>query len=143
MRNGKLVSFSKNPDGKDVTAMSLMVFAAAFMVVGGIFHFLNGLAAVINDHFFVIVDGYAYNVDVTVWGWLHIITGVILTLVGVNLLTGKTWARLVAVLMVVCSAMLNFVYIPYQPLWSIVLLVMDGVLLWALITSPDIDSEAV
>jgi len=48
-------------------AVSFLILASALMVIGGIFHFIEGLAAVINDDFFVVVRGYAFDMDVTTW----------------------------------------------------------------------------
>lgn len=122
--------------GSFVLAAGLTTFAAVFMFVGGVFQALEGLAAIINDDFFVSVEGYAYNLDITAWGWLHLITGVILALTGLFLLTGSAVARMMALFIVVVSAIINFVHIPYQPLWSIVLLVIDGAIIWALLALP-------
>ena len=123
--------------GSSAWAAGLILFAAVFMVVGGSFHAIQGLAALINDDFFVAVQGYAYDVDVTTWGWLHLTVGIIVALTGLTLLSGAIWARIIALFIVVVSAIINFIYIPYQPLWSIVLLVVDGAIIWALLTYPE------
>jgi hypothetical protein len=124
-----------------VTATAITLFAAVFMVVGGAFHVIQGLAALINEDFFVAVNGYAYDVDITAWGWLHVIVGGIVALTGLALLSGALWARLFAIFIVVVSGIVNFIFIPYQPLWSIVLLAADGVVLWALLMFPELDES--
>jgi hypothetical protein len=112
------------------------------MVVGGSFHAIQGLAALINDDFFVNVQGYAYDIDITSWGWLHLGVGIVVALTGLTLLSGAIWARLIALFIVVVSAIINFIYIPYQPLWSIILLVIDGAIIWALLTYPEPEGGA-
>ena len=118
-------------------ATGLVLFAAVFMIVGGTFQAIQGLAALLNDGFFVVVNDYAYDVDITAWGWLHLIVGGVVATTGVFLLSGSLVARLIAMFIVVVSAIINFIYIPYQPIWSIVLLVIDGAILWALLTYED------
>jgi hypothetical protein len=128
--------------GTGTLATGLMLFAAVFMVVGGSFHAIQGLAALINDDFFESVEGYAYDVDITAWGWLHLIVGGIVALTGITLLSGALWARIIALFIMVVSAIINFIYIPYQPLWSIVLLVIDGAIIWALLSYPEPEGGA-
>jgi hypothetical protein len=128
--------------GASAWATGLLLFAAVFMVVGGSFHAIQGLAALINDDFFENVQGYAYDVDITTWGWLHLIVGIVVALTGITLLTGAIWARIIAMFIMVVSAIINFIYIPYQPLWSIVLLVIDGAIIWALLTYPEPEGGA-
>jgi hypothetical protein len=123
-------------------AVSFLILAAALMVIGGIFHFIEGLAAVINDDFFVVVRGYAFDMDVSTWGWIHMVGGVIVTLAGIALLSGALWARIVAILVVMASAMINFLTVPYYPVWALIMLVIDGGILWALIAHGRDLSEA-
>jgi hypothetical protein len=123
--------------GSFVVASGLTLFAAVFMFVGGTFQALEGLAAILNDDFFAAVDDYAYDIDVTAWGWMHLIVGIILALTGLFLLSGSLLARMVALFIVVVAAIINFIHIPYQPLWSIVLLVINGAIIWALLTYPE------
>ena len=137
---------ARHPEGQTLIgqgrATGIVLFAAVLMIVAGAFHFLQGLTAVINGDFFAVVANYAYDLDIQAWGWLHLLGGLSLFLVGIGLLSGSIWARLLAMFLVVISAMINFVYIPYQPLWAIVLLVIDGVILWALLTQGDFDEPS-
>jgi hypothetical protein len=114
-------------------AITFLILAAVLMMVVGVFHIIEGLAAVINDQFFVVVNGYAYDMDVSTWGWIHLIGGIIVAISGFMLFTGALWARIVAVIVVIGSAILNFVTIPYCPVWSIIMLAVNGGVLWALI----------
>jgi len=119
-------------DGLLVTGLYL--FAAVFMLIGGSFHIIQGLAALLDDGFIPAAADYAYDLDITAWGWLHVITGSLLVLSGAGLLSGALWARLLALFVVVASAIINFVYIPYEPLWSIVQLALNGLVIWALLS---------
>ena len=114
-------------------AVSFLILASALMVIGGIFHFIEGLAAVINDDFFVVVGGYAFDMDVSTWGWIHMVGGIVVAIAGIGLLSGSVLARIVAVAVVTVSAIINFLTIPYYPVWSIIMLAVDGGILWAVI----------
>ncbi len=122
-------------------AVGLVLFAAILMVIGGVFHFIEGLAAVIDDSFYVVARGYAFNLDVTTWGWIHLITGIIVAGAGLALFSGAVWARIIAVLVAFISAIINFVYIPYYPVWSLIMLTVDAGIIWALIAHGSVLEE--
>jgi hypothetical protein len=118
-------------------AKGLTILAAVLMMVSGAWMFLEGLAAVIRGSFFVVLPHYIYSISVTGWGWFHLILGVIVAAVGAAVLTGRLWARVIAVAIVAASAVINFLYIPYQPWWSIALIAVDGLIIWALLVQRD------
>ena len=128
-------------DGLLVTG--LFLFAAVLMLIAGSFHFIQGLAALLDDGFIPSVGNYAYDIDITAWGWMHLVTGSLLALAGAGLLSGAIWARLLALFIVVASAIINFVYIPYQPLWSLVQLTLCGLVIWALLSYRMTDDDLV
>ena len=114
------------------TAIGFTIFASVTMVMVGVFQSLWGLAAIIKDQFFVVTQNYAYNVDITTWGWIHLVAGVIILLAGFALFSGAVWARTVGVTLAVLSAIANFLTIPYYPLWSILIIALDVFVIWAL-----------
>jgi hypothetical protein len=112
-------------------AIGFTTFAAVMMIVSGGFQFIQGLAAVIEDTFFVVGREYAYELDVTTWGWIHLVGGVIVALAGFSLLSGSLWAKIVAMAIAALSMIVNFIYIPYYPVWSIVIIALDIAVIWA------------
>jgi uncharacterized membrane protein len=117
-------------------ALGGVLFAGTLMIIVGIWQFLIGLAAIINDDFFVVVQQYAYEVNLTGWGWLHLILGVIVVLAGLAIFTGAVWARAVGTLLAILVAINNFFFLPYYPLWSIVVIALAVFVIWALATAP-------
>ena len=87
-------------------------FAAVMMVVLGAFDALQGLAAVIRKHYFVTTGDYVYKFNVTTWGWIHLVLGIIVALAGVALLRGVLWARIVGVAVAAVIAISNFMWLP-------------------------------
>ena len=130
---------SRESDGLLVTG--LFLFGAVLMLIAGSFQVIQGLAAVLDDGFIPPREEYAYDIVVTAWGWVHILTGIVLAAAGAGLLSGALWARILALFIVVVSAIINFIYIPYQPLWSIVQLTLCGLVIWALLSYQMTDED--
>jgi hypothetical protein len=114
-------------------ALGFTLTAAVLMMVSGLWNFLEGLAAIIRGNFFVILPNYAYNISVTGWGWFHLIVGAAVFVAGAFLFMDKTWARVVGVVLACISAVVNFLYIPYQPVWSFIVIALDVFIVWALL----------
>jgi hypothetical protein len=123
-------------------AVGFSAFAGAIMIMIGIFQFFEGLAAVVNDDFFVVTSKYAFDLDTTAWGWTHMIIGVIIFLAGLGIFTGATWARVVGITLAIISAIANFFFIPYYPVWSVLIIALCIIVIWAL-ASLRPDSEMV
>jgi hypothetical protein len=115
-------------------ALGFSVTAAVLMMVSGLWSFLEGLAALIKGQFFAVSANYVYRINVTGWGWIHVIIGAAVFTVGVFLLMDKLWARVVGVAVACLSAVANFLYIPYSPIWSVVVIALDIFIVWALLS---------
>ena len=109
--------------------------AGALMILSGLWSFLEGLAAVIKKQFFVVTPNYTFQWNVTGWGWTHLILGIVIFAAGVCVLLGMTWARVVGVILAVFSAIASFLFLPYYPVWSIVVIALDVIIIWALMTT--------
>jgi hypothetical protein len=114
------------------SAMGGYVFAGTMMVMIGVFQMFAGLAALIEDDFFVVTQNYAFDVDVTAWGWIHLLGGVLVALAGWGLFAAKTWARVVGIVLAVLSAVANFFFIPYYPFWSLLIIALCVWVIWSL-----------
>ena len=119
-------------------AVGLAAFAGAVMLLVGIFQAFAGLAAIFEDEFFVVGPNYAYDVDVTTWGWIHLILGIVVAFAGISIYAGATWARSVGVVLAILSAVANFFFIPYYPVWAVLIIALDIAVIWALVQyTPD------
>jgi hypothetical protein len=115
-------------------AGSLALFAGVMMLMNGAFQVLQGLAAIRDDTLFVVGADYAYGLDVSTWGWIHLIGGIIVAVAGFFVLRGLLWARLVGIAIAALSAIANFFFIPYYPFWSLLIIALDVLVIWALAT---------
>jgi hypothetical protein len=113
-------------------AVGFTLFAAILLVTIGIWHAIAGLAAIIDDQFYVATPNYLLEFDVTTWGWIHLIGGIVVGLAGMALFSGAVWARTVGVIVAVVSLIANFAFVPYYPIWSIAIIALDVFVIWAL-----------
>ena len=129
---------TRQRDTADSWAIGGTVFAACMMILIGVLQILEGLAAIIKDQFFLITSNYAFKFDVTAWGWIHLIWGIVVLVAGVYLFRGGGWARVIAVVVAGLSAIANFLYIPYYPFWSLLIIALDVFVIWAVATRGDL-----
>ena len=113
-------------------AIGFVLFAAVMMILIGIFQGITGLVALLNDNFYLATREYLFQFDLTTWGWIHLILGIVVALAGVGLLAGRTWARVVGMTLAVLSATANFLFIPQHPLWAMLVIALDVFVIWAL-----------
>lgn len=113
-----------------------IVLAGVLMIFGGLMTLFAGIAAIAEDDVFVATRNYVFEFDLTGWGWVHLILGVVITLAGFALFQGSTWARVVGVALAGLAMIANFLWIPYAPFWAIVLIALYGFVIWALCTAP-------
>ena len=116
----------------DEWALTGVVFGAVMMVIIGLFQFFAGLAAVVDDDFYVVTPSYAFDLDVSAWGWIHLILGAVMVAAGYALFSRKTWGAVVAVALASLSAVLNFLFIPYYPFWAILVIALDVFVIWSI-----------
>ena len=115
-------------------AIGFTAFAGWMMILIGIFHAIDGLAAILKDEFFVPVAGYIFKFDATTWGWIHLVVGIVVVLAGLGLFSGAIWARTIGVILAAVSAVATFAYLPWYPVWSIAIITLDVLVIWALTT---------
>jgi hypothetical protein len=116
----------------------LVVFAGTMMVILGAFHAIAGLVALFNDEYFVVrPSGLVITADYTTWGWVHLLLGIGACLAGGALFAGKTWARIVAVVIATFSAIMNLAFLSAYPLWSVIMIAVDILIIYAVTVRKD------
>ncbi|MFE6964434.1 hypothetical protein ACFVAJ_04920 [Agromyces sp. NPDC057679] len=109
-------------------------FAAIMLIVAGGFDLLYGFIALFmqDSAYFVTSQGGLFLFDVQGWGWWHVISGALLILIGAFLFSGATWARVIAVILVIVNALGQLALLPVQPWWSLIVLTLDILVIYAL-----------
>jgi hypothetical protein len=113
-------------------AVGFTYAAAILMMFVGVLDFLQGLAAIIKQHSYVVGVNYLYKVNVSTWGWIHLILGIGIGLAGFFLLNGALWARIVGIVAASIVGISNFLWLPYYPVWSIIIIAVCVLIIWAL-----------
>jgi hypothetical protein len=108
-------------------------FAGVMMIIGGMLNALYGLIAVINDEWVVWGNRASVYLDISQWGWVHLIMGLVVVLCGIGVFSGNVLARTVGVLVAALSLVANFFFLPAYPLWAMTVIVIDALVIWALI----------
>jgi hypothetical protein len=112
-------------------------FAATMMVLLGAFTILYGLVALFNDTYYVVGPQGLLVFDLTAWGWIHLIIGVLAVAAGGAVARGAGWARIVTVLLVSINAVAQLAFMSAYPAWSLVAIAIDIVIIWAVIVHGD------
>jgi hypothetical protein len=108
------------------------VFAATVLMLIGVFQAIAGLVAIIDDDFYVVTRNYTFDLDVTAYGWIHLLLGILLVIVAFGLFSRSPWAGVTAIMLAGLSAIVNFFFIPYYPFWSILVIALDIWVIWSL-----------
>ncbi|MGE3289470.1 MAG: hypothetical protein AB7J32_25690 [Pseudonocardia sp.] len=125
----------RRPTSGSTTAQNgLSVFAGVMMIIGGAYHAFMGLSALFNDKVYLATPEYIYQFDLTGWGWIHLILGIVVAAAGIGVLKGMTWGRVVGIVVASISLIVNFLFLPHYPLWSILIIALDVAIIWALAT---------
>lgn len=119
--------------GPQTNWLGWVYFAGVVMVILGIFELIAGLVALFNrDWLLVTSNALVVNFNYSAWGWLHFALGVLLILAGLAVFAGQLWGRVVGIVLAAISAIVNLVYIGAYPLWSLVIIAIDIVVIYAL-----------
>ena len=113
-------------------AVGWTYFASLMMILIGLFHAIAGFVAIVDDEFYVATRKYVFQFDTTQWGWIHLIFGVLIMLAGVYVMRGSVVARTVGVVMALISAVVGFAWLPYNPIWGVVIIAIAVSVVWAL-----------
>ena len=110
-------------------------FAGVVMIILGGINFFQGLIAIFEDEYYVVTQSGYLVFDLTAWGWIMLIWGIILALVGFALISGQSWARWTTIVVVSLNvfAQLGFLGNSNYPLWALTALALNIVVLYALI----------
>jgi hypothetical protein len=125
-------SYEQGTDNQVTGWTGWITFAGVMMVIGGGLNLFYGIVAAVNDEWVVWTNRSSLYLDVSEWGWVHIILGAIVLLSGIGVFSGNILARTVGVIVAAISLIANFFFIPAYPLWALTVIVIDTLVIWAL-----------
>ncbi|WP_433293951.1 DUF7144 family membrane protein [Actinoplanes sp. CA-030573] len=114
--------------------VGVLVFGGLMLFLLGVFHVIQGIVALADDTFYIARKGdLVIAGDYTVWGWLHLVLGVVAIAAGAGIFTGAMWARVAGVVVAVLSALAGMLFMPAYPVWGVVAITFDVVVIYALV----------
>jgi hypothetical protein len=122
---------------KPTAWVGFIVLASVLLCISGAFNIITGLVAVFSDKIYVQGSAATVVLDVTAWGWFHVFMGLVLFATGMALYVGQTWARVVAILVASVNMVTQLMQMPAYPLWALVILTLDLLVIWAVIVHGD------
>ena len=126
------MSYESEPTNYSAAAAGWSMFAAIMLSVIGVMDIIQGIVALAKDEFYVVGQEWVFEFDTTAWGWIHIILGAVLLLSGIGILSGNVLARTVGVIVAALAMIANFAWLPYYPIWSIIIIAVCIAVIWAL-----------
>ncbi|UQX01345.1 hypothetical protein [Streptomyces sp. RerS4] len=124
----------RGPATPNAWAVGGATFAGVLMAVNGVFSVFEGIAALAKDDVYLPVGDYTFKFNLTSWGWIHLVLGVIVFVVGVGILKGAQWGRIAGVVLAAVTVLIHFLWLPYQPLWALISIAIGVFVIWALCT---------
>ncbi|TCM51239.1 hypothetical protein [Kribbella sp. VKM Ac-2568] len=109
-----------------------VVFAGTMLLVIGGINVFQGFIALFDDEHLVVTPDNLILVDLTGWGWVLLISGLIMIAAGLGLLAAQTWARITAIVIVIVHAIIQIAWLGAYPVWSLLMIALDTVVLYAL-----------
>lgn len=107
-------------------------FASFMMIFLGSFKAIAGLAGIFRDNFYVVTENHLLAFNYKTWGWIYLILGIVIFMAGLELLRGAVWARIVAITLAILSLVANAAFLKAYPFWTITMMVVDVLVIYAL-----------
>jgi hypothetical protein len=113
-------------------AIGWTAFAGILMVMMGFWWIISGFVALLDSEFFVVAQRWVLQLDISTWGWVHLLLGIVILASGCGVFLGAVWARTVGVILAVLAGLLAFGWLPYYPVWAILFIAISVAVIWAL-----------
>jgi hypothetical protein len=107
-------------------------FAGIMMILSGVFDIIAGLTGLLRHTWYVATSTQLLVFNYNAWGWIDLLLGLVILLAGFSVLHGSVWARVVGVILASFSAVASLASVNAYPLWSIVVITIDVLVIYAL-----------
>jgi hypothetical protein len=113
-----------------------LVFAGVLFLIGAAANALWGISALVNDDFFS-ADELLFG-DLSLWGALYLGFAALLALTGVLILRASDLGIILGTVLAALHFLLALLTIGAYPLWTVLVLVIDGLIIYGLLVhGPD------
>lgn len=108
-----------------------ILFATAMFVIAAVLSFIWGIAAVSSSHFFVAGARYIIS-DLNTWGWVMMAFGALEGVAALSIWRGGQFGRWFGIVIATVAAVVAMVTIPAYPFWSLTLVALYVLVIYAL-----------
>ncbi|MFI6419436.1 hypothetical protein ACIBG6_18840 [Streptomyces sp. NPDC050842] len=124
----------RKPSTSSAWAAGGTLFAGVLMLVTGFMDVFQGIAGIAEDDIYTRVGDYVFKFNLTTWGWIHLILGIIIAIAGFGILKGAEWGRVAGIALASLNVLFQFLFLPYQPWWALFSMAISIFVIWALAT---------
>ncbi|MEV7369723.1 hypothetical protein AB0O51_02350 [Streptomyces sp. NPDC090301] len=124
----------KPPSSSATWASGGTLFAGVLMLVTGFMDVFQGIAGIAEDDVYTRVGDYVFKFNLTTWGWIHLILGIVVAIAGFGILKGAEWGRVAGIALASLNLLFQFLFLPYQPWWALFSMAISVFVIWALAT---------
>ncbi len=118
------------------TSSGWLGFAGLLVLLLGVMNALEGIVALANDKYGAFIGGSFYVFDLTGWGWIHLVLGLLMIATGIGILAGQEWARGIGIGLAAAAAVIQMLYLTSAPLWSLINIGICVLVIYALVVPP-------
>jgi hypothetical protein len=118
--------------GSGSYAYGLTIVGGILLCLVAVFQILAGIVGLAKDEVYVRGLNYTFQFDVSTWGGIHLVIGLVALGTGIAIVLGESWGYVLGIVIASLSALANFTSIPLYPFWSIVIIAFDILIIWAL-----------
>jgi hypothetical protein len=113
--------------------VGFVLFAGIMLVMLGGFQAIEGFVALFKEDLYLVTrNGLTLSMDYTSWGWTHLILGLAAIAIGIGVLLGQMWARVLGIVVAALSALANIAFLPAYPIWCTIVIATDILVIYAL-----------
>jgi hypothetical protein len=117
-------------------ASGWLTFAGILAIVVGLFNVIDGLVALLRADYYLVTDRDILILNFTAWGWIWLILGAVQIIIGAGIIAGRMWARAASVVLAVLAALGQLVFLRAFPVWSVLVIALSVIVVYALTTPP-------
>ncbi|MEU9443333.1 hypothetical protein AB0D42_20995 [Streptomyces sp. NPDC048304] len=125
-------SYGPAPTRDSPWATGGATFAGVLLLLNGVLAVFQGVSAIAKDDVYARLGDYVYKINLTGWGWILLVLGVIAAFTGWGILSGAAWARVAGIALASLSLIAQFLFLPYAPVWSVIMMAIDVFVIWSL-----------
>jgi len=128
MATGQPAGPAVEPGG---TALGITAAAGLILMLVGVFGMIQGIVGLLDNDLYVVTNKWLFELTATAWGWGHVLIGLVALCAGVGLFFGRVWAQVTAIIVAAFSILANFAWLPYYPIWALLVIGFDLFVIWA------------